>query len=93
MRLAQIRFPDPVYTEVQHVAQEHGVSAAQYIREATLMRLARDDMVRAYFMASGGSSQAGLVVVSTFAEQMARQAEKLGAQDMADRIRRQYLEP
>lgn len=48
MRLTNVRFPEPVYEHVSTLAASMGVSVAQYVREAVLIRLGLDHVLYAH---------------------------------------------
>lgn len=51
MRLTNVRLPESVHEQVQAVAGAMGVSTAQYVREAVILRLGMDTVIYAYELA------------------------------------------
>lgn len=52
MRATTIRFPDDLWEQLEREARKHGISVAQYVRDAALYRVAysagtRDEEARA----------------------------------------------
>ena len=48
MHETTVRFPDELWTRVQRISRREGISAAQFVREATVARVAVETQVAGF---------------------------------------------